>query len=296
MTNQPALMEYNHAVDIVAADQAKESPDIPPVSRTRLMTHGQKTDQVVVFFHGYTSSPQQFVPLSERCFELGYNVYIPRLLHHGYANILSDATKDVNARELAAEADRAVDIAGGLGDQVIVAGLSMGGVMTAWVAQRRPEVARAIIISPAFGSYTLPSQWLWLITHMMLILPDIIRWWDEKKKEKAEGPYYNYRRFSTHGLMQVFRLGFQIRSMARHTAPAARTVWMVLNDHDYSVDNNINRQLITDWKRSGATNVDSYTFPKELKLPHDDVSIENPGQQTDIVHPILLKLIQGLKP
>jgi carboxylesterase len=261
-----------------------------------LITHGHKTNYVVVFFHGYTSSPQQFTLLGERCFELGYNVYIPRLPHHGYANTLSDATKYVNAKELAAEADRAVDIALGLGNQVIVAGLSMGGVLTTWEAQRRPEIARAIIISPAFGAYTFSSRWLWLIMHGLLLLPDSIRWWDEEKKEKAEGPYYNYRRFSTHGLMQVFRLGFRIRSMARHTPPAAQSVWMILNNNDFSVDNVINRQLVADWKHSGATCVESYTFPKELKLPHDDISIENPRQRTDIVHPILLKLIQGEKP
>jgi esterase/lipase len=286
-------MEYQQAIDFIAAIQAKEGLDILPASHTRLMTHGQKTAGVVIFFHGYTSGPQQFVPLGERCFDLGYNVYIPRLSHHGYANIVSDATQYVNAKELAAEADQAIDLAQGLGDQLIVAGLSMGGVLTAWVAQRRPEVAQAIIISPAFGAYTFPTRWLWLIAHGLLLLPDTIRWWDEVEKEKAEGPYYNYRRFSTHGLMQIFRLGFRIRSMARHTPPAAQSVWMILNDNDFSVDNVINQQLVADWKHSGATCVESYTFPKELKLPHDDVSIENPGQHTDIVHPILLKLIQG---
>jgi pimeloyl-ACP methyl ester carboxylesterase len=293
MVNYSVAMDYQQAIKTIAAIQASEGSDIQPVSHTKLMTHGQKTGYAIVFFHGYTSSPQQFTPLGERCFKLGYNVYIPRLPHHGYASTLTDATKYVNAKELAAEADRAVDIARELGEHLIVAGLSMGGVLTAWEAQRRPEIARAIVISPAFGAHTFPARWLWLISHGLLLLPDTIRWWDAEKKEKTGGPFYAYPRFSTHGLMQIFRLGFQVRAMARRSAPSVRQIWMVLNDNDTAVDNAINRQLVADWKHSSTTQVESYTFPKELELPHDIISMESPKQHTDVVYPVLLKLIQG---
>jgi pimeloyl-ACP methyl ester carboxylesterase len=42
-------------------------------------------------------------------------------------------------------ADEVVDIAQGLGEQVSMAGISMGGVVTAWAAQNRPDIARPIL-------------------------------------------------------------------------------------------------------------------------------------------------------
>ena len=38
--------------------------------------------------------------------------------------------------------------ADGLGDKITVTGLSLGGVMSAYAAQFRPDVDRAVVISP----------------------------------------------------------------------------------------------------------------------------------------------------
>ncbi len=55
-----------------------KDPILHPLGRTRLLSHGKKTATAVLWFHGYSTCPQQFVPLGQKCFEHGMNVYIPR--------------------------------------------------------------------------------------------------------------------------------------------------------------------------------------------------------------------------
>jgi len=43
-----------------------------------------------------------------------------------------------------------VDIAQRLGEQVVMLGISAGGVATAWAAQNRSDIDLAVIISPVF--------------------------------------------------------------------------------------------------------------------------------------------------
>jgi esterase/lipase len=97
--------------------------------------HGVRTEKVIVFFHGYSSSPQQFRQLGERFYQLGYNVLVPLLPHHGMADRKLDNLSRLRAEELRDCADTSVDIAAGLGDKVFVGGLSAGGVIAGWIAQ-----------------------------------------------------------------------------------------------------------------------------------------------------------------
>lgn len=115
------------------------------------MTHGQPVERVIVLVHGYTNCPQQFHELGQRFYYLGYNVLIAPLPYHGLADRLTDEQAELKAEELVAYADEVVDIAHGLGKRVIMAGISGGGVTTAWAAQNRSDLDLAVIISPAFG-------------------------------------------------------------------------------------------------------------------------------------------------
>ena len=57
----------------------------------------------------------------------------------------------MRAEDLRDFADRMVDVAAGLGEQVIMVGLSAGGIVTAWAAQHRPEIDKAVTISPSLS-------------------------------------------------------------------------------------------------------------------------------------------------
>src|SRR6185503_9544167 len=120
-------------------------------------THGQKVERAILLLHGYTNCPQQFLELGQRFYDLGYNVLIAPLPHHGLANRLTDEQSQLTAKELASYADEMVDIAHGLGNEVVMMGISGGGVATAWAAQNRSDLDLAVIISPAFGFKEIPT-------------------------------------------------------------------------------------------------------------------------------------------
>ena len=60
-----------------------ELAELNPECGTLLFSKGGKTENVIVFLHGFTSCPDQFSQLGQEYFEKGYNVFIPRLPRHG---------------------------------------------------------------------------------------------------------------------------------------------------------------------------------------------------------------------
>ena len=142
---------YAEAVTRFQKIQANEGQELNPVCHSILLTHGQRTEKAAVFFHGYTNCPDQFRDLGRIFYDMGYNVLIPRLPRHGLADRKVENLTPLKAEELRDCADTSVDIACGLSQNVYVAGLSAGGTLTAWIAQNRSEVTRAVLIAPALG-------------------------------------------------------------------------------------------------------------------------------------------------
>jgi alpha-beta hydrolase superfamily lysophospholipase len=122
-------LEYEDAAARVATIQARESVVVVRGLGSILMTHGHRTPRSYVLLHGFTDVPTQFRVVGEHLFATGDNVYIPRLPHHGEREGPVRALGRVRAPELAAFGDSAVEIARGLGDSVVVVGLSAGGAI-----------------------------------------------------------------------------------------------------------------------------------------------------------------------
>ncbi len=287
------VQDYAAAVEKVQAIQARETatPGFNSRLQTILMSHGRKTGRAVLWFHGYTATTLQFKPLAELCFQKGYNVLIPCVPHHGMQDRLSAEVSKIDARELVHFSDEMTDLARGLGEELIVGGLSMGGVQTAWVAQERADVAMAIIIAPFLGARIIPTPLTGMAALAFRLLPDILQWWDPEKKEHLDGPAYTYPRYSTHSLGQILGLGFQTFALARRKPPAAGKVWVVINDHDESVNNAMVQRLVDTWQRSNAGNVQTFHFADELGIPHDCISIEQPTAKTPIVYGELMRMV-----
>ena len=287
------VQDYAAAVEKVQAIQAREiaTPGFDPRLQTILMSHGGKTRRAVLWFHGYTATTLQFKPLAELCFQKGYNVLVPCVLHHGMRDRLSPEISKIDARELVHFSDEMTDLARSLGDELIVGGLSMGGVQTAWGAQERADVAMAIIIAPFLGARIIPTPLTGMAALAFRLLPDILQWWDPEKKEHLDGPAYTYARYSTHSLGQILGLGFQVFALARRKPPAAGKIWVVINDHDESVNNEMVQRLVDTWERSNAGNVQTFHFPDELGIPHDCISVEQPTANTPLVYGELMKMV-----
>jgi carboxylesterase len=81
---------YAEAVQRIQALQTTNAAKMNPECITEFMTHGQKTDKVIILAHGYTSCPAQFKELGQHFYDLGYNVLIAPLPHHGLADRMTD--------------------------------------------------------------------------------------------------------------------------------------------------------------------------------------------------------------
>ncbi len=215
---------YSEAVNRIDALRAQEPPDMSPGGRLQLLTHGRQMEQVIVLVHGYTSSPQQFQELGARFYDLGYNVLLAPLPHHGLADRLTDEHAKFKAEELAAYADKVVDIASGLGRRVVMLGLSAGGVTTAWAAQNRQEIDLAVIISPGFGYGQIPTPLTAPVARLFLALPNSFRWWDASLKAETE-PAHTYPRYATHALAEFFVSGLPYRLRPGAALPRRNPSW-----------------------------------------------------------------------
>jgi esterase/lipase len=256
---------------------------------TQFMTHGSKTRRAIVFAHGYTTCPIQFVELGKRFYDLGYNVLIPLVPHHGLADRMTDEQSQLTAEELATYASQVVDIAQGLGDHVVMAGISQGGVVTGWVAQNRKDVDLAVLIAPAFGFKQIPTLLTVPIGNFFQLAPVSYEWWDPKLME-SNGPSYAYPRFTRRVLGQFIRLGAAIRAGAQQSAPAARAILVVSNANDVSVNNELTAQIVQEWRAHGA-NLTTDEFPVELGLPHDLIDPNASGGNIELVYQRLIELI-----
>lgn len=185
---QPA-QSYQEAIFMLNNLEVKDdNPEINPVCKSILLTHGKKTEKVLIVFHGYTNCPKQFEQFAQLFYNKGYNVFIPRIPHHGLKDRLTNDLSNLTANELAQFTDEAIDIGQGLGEQVYITGISAGGVMAAWAGQYR-DVKKTVPIAPIFA-YSYPKSMALPMSNLVRVLPEHYRWWDEATKDQIKGPQY----------------------------------------------------------------------------------------------------------
>jgi pimeloyl-ACP methyl ester carboxylesterase len=275
---------YATAVQRVARTMAHEDSVAVPSGHSILMVHGERTGRAVVLFHGVTNSPRQFQVFAERLFDQGANVYIPRLPQHAERGGMH-ALAAMTAEQLRDCADSAVVIARGLGDTVLVAGLSAGGTMAAWVAQNRPDVSRVVVIAPAIELARLPWKLGSPVLRLAIRLPNFTRQVPrlDTVPDREDG-------WTTHGFGQMLRLGLAVERQARRAPPAVHDVRLLLNAHDHTISNDAALRLANDWRAHGAK-VSTAWLPDSLGLPHDVIDPRQPVKRMDIVYPLLDSLL-----
>ena len=99
----------------------------------------------VLVLHGFTGNPQSMRPLAGALADAGYTVDLPLLPGHGTSledlvptrwDDWSDAA-EAHFQALAARCDH-----------VLVVGLSMGGALTCWLAERHPHLPGIALVNP----------------------------------------------------------------------------------------------------------------------------------------------------
>jgi carboxylesterase len=99
--------------------------------------------------HGFTGNPQSMRPLAEALAKAGLTVELPLLPGHGTAieDMLPTRWEDWSSA-----ADAAYRALADRCQRVVVAGLSMGGTLTCWLAEHHPEVAGIAVVNPLIVS------------------------------------------------------------------------------------------------------------------------------------------------
>jgi pimeloyl-ACP methyl ester carboxylesterase len=285
-----AVRDYHDAVSrarwVIAADDSV----VADGGATILLAHGQRRPRVVVLFHGLTDSPRQFAALADSLYAGGDNVLVPRLPHHAERGRNVSELSRLTATELCQLGDQSIDIAAGLGDSVIVLGLSAGGTLAIWTAEHRSEVKRAIVISPALEVAYVPSMLERPLVNLGAHVPNVSRRavGDSARPDRDPG-------FATHGVAAVLRLGMAVRRDADREAPASAEVLFLVNAHDHTVKTAPVLDLAREWARL-AVPVSVYEFPDSLGLAHNVVDPIQGDTHADVVYPVLEALARGEEP
>jgi alpha-beta hydrolase superfamily lysophospholipase len=284
--------DHDAAVARFRADAAAPTPALNPLCHPELLTHGRRTARVVVLLHGISSCPRAFVDFAPMLFARGDNVLVPRMPENGYADRATDALRRLTAERLRDWGDTAVDIAAGLGDEVVVLGISAGGVVAAWCGQNRPEVARAVLVAPMFGLGALGPLVDAAVMRIALLLPDIPIWKDPILRGRFVGLPHGYQRQSSRATAEVLRLAHAVLRQAGATRPAAPAATLVTNANDNAVDNRLAARFADAWARRGVP-VARFEFAASHRLGHEIIDPLEPGADPALTYPVLLGVIDG---
>lgn len=285
------VTSYREAMSDFEAIRTEERRTVIPACLSRAYTHGRKTERAVVLVHGLTNCPKQWELFAREAHAKGWNVLVLRLPDHGIGDPETgkigsvSALEDLTAEKLARYADRAVDLGRGLGEQTDVMGLSLGGTITAWMAQERRDVERAVVIAPGIGLPSGPYALTWGVTNFFDHIPDLSIGHGGKLDHEYQG-------WSTGGIADTFVLGKYVRKRASREEPAAATITMLLNPNDDTISNPRAEELAQAWRERGRR-VRLVWLPKTPVLEHDVI---DPGQswaRPGFVYPRLLNLLSA---
>lgn len=286
---QQADSAFRASVAAIARRQAVDDVVGAPGARSILLTDGAPTPRAIVLLHGLTDSPRQFERLAYLLYGDGYNVYVPRLPEHGLRGRNVRVLSKLTAAKLRSAADSITTEAMGLGDSVIVVGLSMGGTMAAWIAQER-EVQRVVLVAPAIEPGRIPSMLDRPLIGLADRLPAISRRSpaDSARPDREPG-------FDLQAAAQLFSLGLSVLHGADVRAPRTQHMVLLVNAADRTVKASAAESLARAWARHGAA-VAVYELPDSLRLPHNIIDPLHGRVGGDAVLMLLRALAYGQPP
>jgi len=188
--------------------------------------------------------------LGELAFARGWNVFIPRLPHHGLRDRMTNALAGLREADLKTAASDGLVAASSLGERVDVLGFSMGGVMAAWLGQTH-DLHSVTAIAPFMGLKLTPHRLSSLIGETLAAVPNAWLWWNIWERA-AQLPMHAYPRYPTHAVAELLRLGQDVMRRAVGKRPRAAHISVIVNCDDPSQNNSVSHDLAKLWTASGA--------------------------------------------
>ena len=118
----------------------------------------EKTKIAFLYLHGFSASQAEGDPVHrDLAKKFNANLYLARLAEHGID--VGDSTMiNLTADNYEASAEKALEIAKKLGDEVVVIGTSAGGALTLFLASRHPEIKAIVLYSPCVKVYDATAE------------------------------------------------------------------------------------------------------------------------------------------
>jgi esterase/lipase len=151
------LPESLTALDKQINDGEKAVRGLKPDNEARIVwadtSKKEKTKIAFLYLHGFLASQAEGAPVHTDLAKMyNANLYLARLAEHGINR--GDSTLiDLTADKWEASAERALQIAERLGDEVVIIGTSGGGALTIFLASKHPEIKSIILYSPCVKLY-----------------------------------------------------------------------------------------------------------------------------------------------
>jgi carboxylesterase len=279
-----------HARELFAALASRDGAEISQAGLSRFLPQETIAPLAVVLLHGFTNCPQQWLPFARTLHAAGHAVVIPRYPGHGYADLRTNAIALARTSDLLATASDAIDIAAGAGQRVAVAGLSIGGAFALRLAQWRDDVHAAVAIVPMLGFQHLDATENAFAAGVLQILPNLFVPWDPTGRNTTIPPYA-YARFPTHLLAGCISSGIAAYDASAAGAPAGR-VRFLLNAREPAVNNGLVREVEARLVRDRAGSADVIVLD-DLPANHDIIDPTNPYARTDLVYPVVQRLLES---
>lgn len=242
------------AAAIVASLDGGEGELLDDAMRSVVLEHGERTPRVTVLLHGLTASPRTWQEFARVRYERGENVLVARLPRHGHSDRMSQTLAELTGDELAEQGERIVDAAAALGEQIVLVGFSLGGLLVLHLAHRDARVARAIAVAPFLGLRSMPRDWNAFARRVLERIPNRMVYWNPVDKGR-HAPAHGYPRYATRSLAAGLALAEALRFDALAGPPRAAHVDLVRNAGETGVSNSAIDELVTRWHAAGARNV-----------------------------------------
>lgn len=178
-----------------------------------ILQHQQKTDKVVILFHGLSDSPFYFRSIANALYDAGHNVVVALLPGHGLKNPKKDMIDSQLAARWQEHVKAVIASTQSLGHQVYLGGFSTGAALTLNYHLRHPEqpITGFLMFS---GAFAINSK-----VEKMGKIPGIkwiTKWMDRNYTADNLNPY-KYPNVSKHSATMLLDIIFENRKRLKST-------------------------------------------------------------------------------
>ena len=277
--------DYETAIRRFARRNQAEAGIVHEAGASLLLAHGRKTPRSYVLLHGTTNSPFQWLEFARILFDLGHNVFVPRAPCHGLRSGQVKELAQLTQADLQAYAFDALDTGLALGDELIVIGISGGGTIAAWAAQKRFDNGRTLLAMPFVGLFGLPGTLSPLLQKLLGRLPDMTL---TNLHEPRRAWVYHGQ--STRGIAAYLGLALDVLQGAREDIVPGGEVVIMTTGSDRQVNNKLTSRLAESWRRSGAQVVQC-DFPSDMDIAHNPADPAADPVKRELVYQKMLELL-----